>query len=79
MRKIYLFMSLSLDGYFEGSNHDISWHNVDDEFSKFAIERLREADLLLFRRRTHQLMKRPGQGPSMTLPAQERISNCWHD
>ena len=42
MRKIHLFMSISLDGYFEGSNHNISWHNVDDEFSKFEIERLKE-------------------------------------
>jgi dihydrofolate reductase len=57
MRKVYLFMTLSIDGYFEGANHDISWHNVDDEFNKFAVEQLREADLLLFGRRTYQLME----------------------
>ena len=57
MRKVYLFMTLSIDGYFEGANHDISWHNVDDEFNKFAIEQLRETDLLLFGRRTYQLME----------------------
>jgi len=57
MRKAYLFVSLSLDGYFEGPNHDISWHNVDDEFNEFAIEQLKEADLLLFGRRTYQLME----------------------
>ena len=48
---------LSLDGYFEGPNHDISWHNVDDEFNRFAVEQLREADLQLFGRRTYQLME----------------------
>ncbi len=57
MRKVYLFMTLSIDGYFEGVNHDISWHNVDDEFNRFAIEQLREADLMLFGRRTYQLME----------------------
>jgi dihydrofolate reductase len=57
MRKVYLFMMLSLDGYFEGPNHDLSWHNVDDEFNKFAIEQLREADLILFGRRTYELME----------------------
>jgi dihydrofolate reductase len=57
MRKLYLFMMLSLDGYFEGPNHDLSWHNVDDEFNKFAIEQLKEADLILFGRRTYQLME----------------------
>ena len=50
-------MTLSLDGYFEGPNHDLSWHKVDDEFNEFAIEQLKEADLLLFGRRTYQLME----------------------
>lgn len=57
MRKVYLFMMVSLDGYFEGLNHDLSWHNVDEEFNKFAIEQLKEADLILFGRRTYQLME----------------------
>ncbi|TMI40586.1 dihydrofolate reductase [Candidatus Bathyarchaeota archaeon] len=52
MRKAHVFMTLSLDGYFEGPNRDISWRNVDHEFNEFAIEQLREADLLLFGRRT---------------------------
>jgi dihydrofolate reductase len=57
MGKIIWFMTISLDGYFEGPNHDISWHNVDDEFNKFAIEQLREADTILFGRRTYQLFE----------------------
>jgi len=57
MRKLYLFMSLSVDGYFEGPNHDISWHNVDEEFNKFAVEQLKETDLFLWGRRIYQLME----------------------
>ncbi len=57
MRKLYLFMSLSLDGYFEGPNHDISWHRVDDETNRFAIDMLNDTDLLLFGRRIYQLME----------------------
>jgi dihydrofolate reductase len=57
MRSIHLFVMLSLDGYFEGPNHDLSWHNVDDEFNKFAIEQLRETGLILFGRKTYQLME----------------------
>lgn len=57
MRSIHLFVMLSLDGYFEGPDHDLSWHNVDDEFNKYAIEMLRETGLILFGRRTYQLMK----------------------
>ncbi|MDE1871162.1 MAG: dihydrofolate reductase [Candidatus Micrarchaeota archaeon] len=57
MRKIYLFLNLSIDGYFEGPNHDLSWHKVDKEFNKFAITQLNEADLIIFGRRTYQLME----------------------
>ncbi len=35
-------MTLSLDGYFEEPDHDLSWHNVDDEFNKIAIEQLKQ-------------------------------------
>ena len=57
MRKIHLFMMLSLDGFFEGPNHDLSWHNVDDEFNKFAIEQLNETGLVLWGRRAYELME----------------------
>jgi dihydrofolate reductase len=57
MRSIHLFVMLSLDGYFEGPDHDLSWHNVDDEFNRFAIEQLRETGLILFGRKTYQLME----------------------
>jgi dihydrofolate reductase len=57
MRSIHLFVMLSLDGYFEGPSHDLSWHHVDDEFNKFAIEQLKETGLILFGRKTYQLME----------------------
>ncbi len=50
-------MMVSLDGYFEGLNHDLSWHCVDREFNIFAAEQLREIDLILFGRKTYQLME----------------------
>ncbi len=56
MRKVFLFMMTTLDGYFEGKNHDISWHNVDAEFNTFANAQLDEADTLIFGHRTYELM-----------------------
>ncbi|RIK30914.1 MAG: hypothetical protein DCC55_37115 [Chloroflexi bacterium] len=38
MRKLFSFNMITLDGFFEGPNQDISWHNADDEFNEFAIE-----------------------------------------
>ena len=49
-------MMISLDGFFEGPNHDLSWHVVDAEFSAFANRQLDDADVLLFGRRTYELM-----------------------
>ncbi|OPY31930.1 MAG: hypothetical protein A4E32_01538 [Methanomassiliicoccales archaeon PtaU1.Bin124] len=50
-------MSISLDGYFEGPDHDISWHHVDDEFNDFAISQLRETAITCYGRRTYELME----------------------
>jgi dihydrofolate reductase len=56
MRKVFLFMMVTLDGFFEGPDHDIDWHNVDEEFNEFAIDQLNEVDALLFGRVTYQGM-----------------------
>lgn len=64
MRKAYLFMMVSLDGFFEGPDHDLSWHNVDKEFDAFAAEQLNETGFLLFGRRTYELMA--GYWPTYT-------------
>ena len=56
MRKVIMFNLITLDGYFEGLNKDITWHQVDDEFNEFAIEQLSKSDGLIFGRVTYQLM-----------------------
>jgi len=56
MRKIILFNLMTLDGFFEGENHSIEWHNVDEEFNKFAVSQLETADTLVFGRVTYDMM-----------------------
>jgi dihydrofolate reductase len=56
MRKVIFFMLTSLDGYFEGPDRDINWHNVDEEFNDFAIRQTGEFGALLFGRVTYELM-----------------------
>ena len=56
MRKILFFMLTSVDGFFEGPNHDIDWHHVDEEFNDFANDQLASTDLLLFGRVTYEMM-----------------------
>ena len=56
MRKVFLFMMVTPDGFFEGPSRDISWHNVDKEFVDFAIAQLGEIGTILFGRVTYQMM-----------------------
>jgi len=56
MRKLFLFNLITVDGFFEGPNQDIGWHNVDEEFNDFAMEQLATMDLILFGRVTYQGM-----------------------
>jgi len=56
MSRLILFNMMTLDGYFEDVNRDISWHNVDGAFNEFAAEQLNSASLLVFGRITYQLM-----------------------
>ena len=50
-------MMVSLDGYFEGPNRDLSWHVVDQEFNRFAVEQLNQIGTLLFGRVTYHLFE----------------------
>jgi dihydrofolate reductase len=57
MRKIIVFNMVSVDGFFAGVDGNLDWHNVDDEFNKFAIEQTREFHTILFGRTTYQLFE----------------------
>lgn len=63
MRKTFLFMMVSLDGFFEGINHDLSWHNTDQEFIDFADNQLDETDTLIFGHKTYEIMAEYWQSP----------------
>ena len=56
MRKVIMFNMVAVDGFFEGPDRDIEWHEVDDEFNQFAVEQLDAAGGLLFGRVTYELM-----------------------
>ena len=56
MRKVILFNMVTLDGFFEGPNGEIDWHNADEEFNEFAVDQVKSADGLIFGRVTYELM-----------------------
>jgi dihydrofolate reductase len=57
VRNIVWTMSVSVDGYMEGPNHDIDWHTVDDEFHRHMNTWLGAAGAFLEGRVTYELME----------------------
>jgi dihydrofolate reductase len=57
MRIISSFNFVTLNGFFEGPNHDLSWHkHGGQEESEFALEGLRSDSILLYGRATYEMM-----------------------
>lgn len=63
MRKIIVFNSISLDGYYAGLNGDISWLIHDPEVEQAAHQRM-NPDSILFGRSTYQMFE--GYWPHVT-------------
>jgi dihydrofolate reductase len=57
MRKLVVFNSVTLDGYFVDSKGDMSWaHKNDDEWNAFVGENASGSGMLVFGRITYELM-----------------------
>src|SRR5437870_2168432 len=75
-------LSISIDGFIEGPDHDIDWHMVDDELHTHFNEQLRVMGAFLNGRVTHELMAQfwptADVDPSSTPPMVE-YSRIWRD
>jgi dihydrofolate reductase len=58
MRRLVVFNNITLDGYFTDANNDMSWahKNADEEWNKFTSENASSGGVLLFGRKTYDLM-----------------------
>lgn len=50
-----MFNFVTVDGYFAGTDGNIDWHPVDDEFNSFAVDFISQCDTVLFGRTTYDL------------------------
>jgi dihydrofolate reductase len=57
MRKLVLFMHVSLDGFVAGINGEMDWINVNEEMFEVAGQQTKEADTALYGRATYQMME----------------------
>ena len=84
MRKLIMWNLMSLDGFFEGPNRDISWHSDvwGPELEQLSIEQGKEIGALLFGRVTYELMAgywpTADEDPASTAPEVE-FARIWRD
>ena len=82
MRKIVLMLSVSLDGFFEGPNHELDWQLVDDELHEHFNEVLGAMGGFLSGRVTYELMAgfwpTADEDPTSTKPMVE-FARIWRE
>jgi dihydrofolate reductase len=57
MRRLVLFMHVSLDGFVAGPNGEMDWIKVDEQIFDYVGRRINESDTALYGRVTYQLME----------------------
>lgn len=82
MRKLILMMSVSLDGLFEGPDHELDWQLIDEEIHAHFNEELGAMSAFLGGRVTYELMAgywpAADQDPSSTHVIKE-FSKIWRE
>lgn len=82
MNRIVTSISLSLDGFFEGPDHDIDWHTVDEEVHQHFNDYFRTMGGFVEGRVTYELMEEfwptADQDPANEGPMAE-FAGIWRD
>jgi dihydrofolate reductase len=95
VRRLYSFLMVTLDGFYEGPNREFDFWTTDQEFNRFAAAQLHDSDLLIFGRVTYEGMAGywPVQGAREDDPVIAELMNTlpkvvvsttltsadWHD
>lgn len=56
MNRLSAFNFITLNGYFNGADGDVSWHRHGEEENQYAADSLKAGNILLFGRITYEMM-----------------------
>lgn len=56
MRTLSAFNFITLNGFLQGANGDLSWHTHGTEENRYAADSLQAENILLFGRKTYEIM-----------------------
>jgi dihydrofolate reductase len=77
VRRLYSFLMVTLDGFYEGPNQEFDFWTTDEEFNRFAAGQLHDSDVLIFGRATYEGMASywPSQGAREDDPVIAELMN----
>lgn len=81
MRKVILWMMVSLDGFIEGPNQELDWHRVDEDLHTHINDGLRGAAAFLYGRTSYELMAEfwPTADADPAIPQVAEFARIWRD
>jgi dihydrofolate reductase len=77
VRKLYSFLMVTLDGFYEGPKQEFGFWNLDEEFYRFSVGQLHDTDVLIFGRVTYEGMASywPNEGARDDDPVVAELMN----
>jgi dihydrofolate reductase len=81
MRKVILWMMVSLDGFIEGPDRELDWHRVDEDLHTYINDSLRGAAAFLYGRTCFELMAEfwPTADQDPAIPQVGEFARIWRD
>ena len=81
MRKLILFMHVSLDGFVAGPAGEMNWINVGDDIFEYAGNQTDQADAALYGRITYQMMESywPTAGDQPNASKHDKQHAAWYN
>src|SRR5208283_945574 len=81
MRKLVLFIHVSLDGYAASKDRELSWAYVDDEIFKYSMAATEKADTALYGRNTYEIMQYywPTAGKKPGASGHDKQHSKWYN
>src|SRR5688500_3394541 len=82
MRDVVLFSSISIDGFMEAPNRDLSWHRIDEEVHQYFNDYLSGMGAFLSGRVTYEMMAEywpTADSNPESPPAEVEFAGIWRE
>jgi dihydrofolate reductase len=81
MKKLVLFMHISLDGFVAGPNGEMDWIHVDEQIFDYVVKLTDQTDIAMYGRKTYQMMDSywPNAGSKLNASKHDIEHSRWYN